>query len=174
MSFHYRTIRPSRGLCDSTAVIYLGFASSFVYSARILEEFHLIHLDLSPTTDPYSSSPFRQRTIFRWTNYSFPLPLRDREVTTNFTIAALHHQCIWLHSSDAPSRLAGLDFWPTILSICFSGTVGTRTSRLQLLPIQRELRSSTPFSIITSIGGHQFLLNMFSSHLSILIFVRSI
>ena len=79
---------------------------SFVYSARILEEFHLIRLDLSPTTDSYSPSPFQQRTIFRRTIYSFLLPLLDREVATNFTIAALHHQRILLHGSDAPSRFA--------------------------------------------------------------------
>lgn len=45
--------------------------------------------------------------------------------------------------------------------------------RLHLLSIQRKLRSSTPFSVITAIGGRQFLLDMlinsfiFYSHLFI-------
>ena len=50
--------------------------------------------------------------------------------------------------------------------------------RLQLLPIQRELRSFTPFSIITPIGGRQFLLDMLiisivSAYFHITCFVES-
>lgn len=73
----------------------------------------------------------------------------------------------WFHFAiSCPSNLdLTSTLWLThrLADLCYSLvsiiTVGTRTSRLQLLPIQRELRSFTPFSIITSIGGHQFLLN---------------
>ena len=92
------------------------------------------------------------------------LPLLDREVITNFTIGCLASGFLLCHVYCFMVRTHHLDLLSRLLvyhlATCFSGTVGTRTSRLQLLLIQRELRSSTPFSIITSIGGHQFLLNM--------------
>lgn len=132
--------------------------ASFVYSARILEEFHLIHLDLSPTTDSHLPSPFHQRTIFRRTNYSFPLPLRDREVVTSFTIAALHHQCIWLHGLYRTHRFAVYALIGFILSICFSGTVGTR-----FLAWKHSQTLQTESLSFSQPGDINFLLNMLIS-----------
>ena len=72
-------------------VVHSALLLSSVYSARILEEFHLIRssyiASCHPLKDSYLPDPFHQRTVLQQTNYSFSLPLRDREVANNFTIS---------------------------------------------------------------------------------------
>lgn len=79
-----------------------------------------------PLKDSYSPNPFHQRTVFRQTNYSFSLPLRDKEVATNFTISCPSIKCIRLHGLCRSYGFAVHTQTGFILSICFSGTVGTR------------------------------------------------
>lgn len=129
--------------------------------ARILEEFHLIHLDLSPTTDSRLPSPFHQRTIFRRTNYSFPLPLLDREVVTSFTIAALHHQCILLHRLAEQLDLLS-NLWLSILLLASQERLAhdfpTSHIKWLLLLIQRELWFQPSYhNVICLVGGRSFV-----------------
>ena len=77
-------------------VCAFDFAVNLLFYLSLLRDVHEYWRNFTsyiqiyhPLKDSYSSSPFHQRTISRRTNYSFPLPLRDREVTTNFTISCL-------------------------------------------------------------------------------------
>jgi hypothetical protein len=50
-TFHYRTVSELQNSSQTLRFCFFSWQllASFIYSARILEEFHLIHLDLSPT-----------------------------------------------------------------------------------------------------------------------------
>jgi hypothetical protein len=81
-----------------------------IYSARILEEFHLIRYWIyHPLYFAYHKSS-RQEVVIYLERFSL-----SNCISYGYNIAALHRLRILLHSSDAPLRLAGLSFWPTIL-----------------------------------------------------------
>ena len=97
-----------------------------VYSARILGEFHPIHLDLSPTTD----SLHRFVATANHLSMDYPLltlPLRDREVTTNFTIRFITHNNAYCFMVSTHIDLRSMLRLVSHHATCFSGTVGTRT-----------------------------------------------
>ena len=97
-TFHYRTAlwRVSASALR-LFVVHSALLLSSVYSARILEEFHLIHLDLSPTYR--FTSPTSILTHYPVASIVFilvALPLLDREVVLRFTIGCLASELLAL------------------------------------------------------------------------------
>ena len=96
--------------------------ASFVYSARILEEFHLIHLDLSPTYLAFHNTSGQEGVNASYSlapAYDFSLRLVGYDklpciINAYCFIGRTHHL-------DLLSKLL-VSYYAT----CFSGTVGTR------------------------------------------------
>ena len=97
-----------------------------VYSARILEEFHLIRL--LPCILMIHIHRFVVTANRLSTDYPLlTLPLRDREVTTNFTIRFITHNNAYCFMVSTHIDLRSMLRLVSHHATCFSGTVGTRT-----------------------------------------------
>ena len=131
VSLHGSCLVIGRSRLQNPIILRLVFYSwqvlaSFVYSARILEEFHLIRL-LPCILMIHIRRISEQRYLFKFRDIIIlSLPLRDREVATNFTIRFITHNNAYCfisrtHHLDLLSRLLA-----SYSATCFSGTVGTR------------------------------------------------
>lgn len=149
-TFHYRTVSELQNSSQTLRFVFFFWQllASFVYSARILEGFHLIHLDLSPTYLAYHTLRDRKK----WFTYT------DISVRNNIIYGYDKLPCI-INVYCFISRTHHLDLLSKLLAsysaTCFSGTVGTRTSRRDGAH-KRYKRSLFP----STSWQHQFLLNM--------------
>jgi hypothetical protein len=95
-TFRYRTVYSSR--TELTLRLFLLLLDVCSPSLFIVHEYWRNSTSYiascHPLKDSYSPDPFHQRTVLRQTNYSFSLPLRDKEVANNFTISCPSIKCI--------------------------------------------------------------------------------
>lgn len=158
-TFRYRTISEFQ---SSSQILRLVFCfwhllASFVYSARILEEFHLmrllpcilmIHIHRLIVTANHLSMDY----------WLIALPLRDREVTTNFTIRFITHNdaycfMVWTHHQDLRVLTSGLPSCYLLL----------RNGWHSISGVKALTNITNGAFILLPARGHQFLLNMFTS-----------
>lgn len=148
-TFHYRTISELQNSSQILRlfVVHSALLLSSVYSARILEEFHLIHLDLSPTS---CLSQFYETG-------RCDVPILIFQYVSAYLMATklpciINVYCFMVSTHiDLRSMLRLVSH----LATCFSGTVGTR------FPDAIALTSVTNGVFYPSTGWrHQFLLNM--------------